>query len=112
MPSSFSPSLKLLFASQVPAMQAEILRKMLNLFCSVIIIVGFLLFSLAVLYVVSKRIGILKLQRVVVASIKAGMVKGARVRQQAAGDGHDVLQHGIPPTIMANPAQNVLHDEL
>lgn len=78
----------------------------------VIIIVGFLLFSLAVLYVVSKRIGILKLQRVVVASIKAGMVKGARVRQQAAGDGHDVLQHGIPPTIMANPAQNVLHDEL
>ncbi|KAK1426886.1 hypothetical protein QVD17_15566 [Tagetes erecta] len=39
----------------------------------IILAVGFLLFSLAVLYVVSKRIGILKLQRKVVGAIKAGM---------------------------------------
>ncbi|KAI7726594.1 hypothetical protein M8C21_011992, partial [Ambrosia artemisiifolia] len=39
----------------------------------IILIVGFLLFSLAVLYVVSKRIGILKLQRKVIGAIKAGM---------------------------------------
>lgn len=39
---------------------------------------GFFLFSLAVLYVVSKRIGILKLQRKVVGAIKAGMA-GERI---------------------------------
>ncbi|KAL8215198.1 hypothetical protein R6Q57_004647 [Mikania cordata] len=39
----------------------------------IVLAVGFLLFSLAVLYVVSKRIGILKLQRKVVGAIKAGM---------------------------------------
>ncbi|GKB88567.1 sec20 family protein [Tanacetum coccineum] len=42
----------------------------------IILIVGFTLFSLAVLYVVSKRIGILKLQRKVVGAIKAGMASG------------------------------------
>ncbi|XP_076915275.1 uncharacterized protein LOC143574572 [Bidens hawaiensis] len=44
----------------------------------IILSVGFLLFSLAVLYVVSKRIGILKLQRKVVRAIKAGMA-GERI---------------------------------
>ncbi|KAL2923030.1 Protein transport protein sec20 [Bienertia sinuspersici] len=79
----------------------------------VIIIVGFLLFSIAVLYVVSKRIGILKLQRVVVASIKAGMFRGADVREQPATEGLNVLQHdNVPPAIGVNPAQNVMHDEL
>lgn len=79
----------------------------------VIIVVGFLLFSLAVLYVVSKRIGLLKLQRVVIASIKAGMYRGAGAGQQPAEGGLNFLQHDdVPPTIGANPAQNVLHDEL
>lgn len=43
----------------------------------IILAVGFFFFSLAVLYVVSKRIGLLKLQRMATAAIKAGMVKQA-----------------------------------
>ena len=44
----------------------------------VILAVGFFLFSCAVLYVVSKRIGVLALQRKVTAALKAGMAgKGA-----------------------------------
>ncbi|CAA0827109.1 Sec20 family protein [Striga hermonthica] len=39
----------------------------------VIIVMGFLVFLLAVLYVVSKRIGILKLQRKVISAVKTGM---------------------------------------
>ncbi|XP_047342513.1 uncharacterized protein LOC124946010 [Impatiens glandulifera] len=39
----------------------------------IILIIGFMLFSCAALYVVSKRIGILKLQRKVTAAIKSGM---------------------------------------
>ncbi|CAO2816018.1 unnamed protein product [Amaranthus hypochondriacus] len=79
----------------------------------IIIVVGFFLFSLAVAYVVSKRIGILKLQRLVIASIKSGMARRAGVQQQPAADGLDLLQHDIvPPTIGANPAEHALHDEL
>ncbi|XP_074272988.1 uncharacterized protein LOC141596667 [Silene latifolia] len=79
----------------------------------VIIIVGFLAFSLAVLYVVSKRIGILKLQRLVVASIKGGMVRRAGIGQQQVPDVINVLQHdNIPPALVDNPAEHVLHDEL
>ncbi|KAK9757768.1 hypothetical protein RND81_01G184500 [Saponaria officinalis] len=79
----------------------------------VVLIVGFLAFSLAVLYVVSKRIGILKLQRLVIASIKGGMVKRADIAQQPAPNGVNVLQHdNIPPTIAENLAEHVLHDEL
>ncbi|XP_057518568.1 uncharacterized protein LOC130799479 [Amaranthus tricolor] len=79
----------------------------------IIIVVGFFLFSLAVAYVVSKRIGILKLQRLVIASIKSGVVRRAGVRQQPAANGLDVLQHDIvPPTIGANPAEHVLNEEL
>lgn len=78
----------------------------------IILVIGFLLFSLAVLYVVSKRIGILKLQRVVIASIKAGMFRRADVRQPAA-NGFDVLQYdNVPPVLGENPAQPVMHDEL
>ncbi|XP_021721542.1 vesicle transport protein SEC20-like [Chenopodium quinoa] len=78
----------------------------------ILIFAGFLVFSLVVLYVVSKRIGILKLQRVVVASLKAGMYRGAGAGQPVA-DGLNVVQHdNVPPTIGANPAQNVLRDEL
>lgn len=41
----------------------------------VILVVGFLLFSLAALYVVSKRIGLLKLQRKVMEAMKSGRVE-------------------------------------
>ncbi|KAK3038659.1 hypothetical protein RJ639_028113 [Escallonia herrerae] len=45
----------------------------------VILVIGFLLFSLAVLYVVLKRVGLLKLQRKVTAAIKAGMAGQAEM---------------------------------
>lgn len=40
----------------------------------VILITGFLVFTSAVLYVVSKRVGLLKLQRKISAAIKSGSV--------------------------------------
>ncbi|KAL2463502.1 Sec20 family protein [Forsythia ovata] len=52
-----------------------------------IIIVGFLLFSLAVLYVVSKRIGLLKLQSKIMASVKAGMAGQEGIVPIAGRDG-------------------------
>ncbi|XP_074338160.1 uncharacterized protein LOC141675692 [Apium graveolens] len=81
----------------------------------VILAVGFLLFSLAVLYVVSKRIGILKLQRTVTAAIRSGMAGQANILPVRGGDG---LQ---PPRVHHNavpdPGVNVavgqpMHDEL
>ncbi|CAM8900034.1 unnamed protein product [Rhodiola kirilowii] len=45
----------------------------------VILILGFLLFSCVVLYVVSKRMGLLKLQRTVTAAIKVGMARKPEV---------------------------------
>ncbi|KAL4643688.1 hypothetical protein ACB092_02G109700 [Castanea dentata] len=53
----------------------------------VIIAVGFFLFSCAVLYVVSKRFGILKLQQKVTAAIKAGIVKQAKIGDGAVANG-------------------------
>ncbi|KZV16629.1 hypothetical protein F511_12085 [Dorcoceras hygrometricum] len=44
-----------------------------------IMFLGFLIFSLAVLYVVSKRIGLFKLQRKVVQAVKAGMAGGEEI---------------------------------
>ncbi|KAF3340206.1 hypothetical protein FCM35_KLT15977 [Carex littledalei] len=38
----------------------------------IILVVGFLIFAMVVLYVVSKRIGVLTLQRKIVAAIKSG----------------------------------------
>lgn len=52
----------------------------------VILGVGFFLFSLAVLYVVSKRVGILKLQRKVTEAIKAGFVIQANMRPQGVAN--------------------------
>ena len=40
--------------------------------CRIILIVGFLIFAIVVLYVVSKRIGVLTLQRKILAAIKSG----------------------------------------
>lgn len=79
----------------------------------VILIVGFLLFSLAVLYVVSKRIGLLKLQRAVTSAIKAGMVKGAGGAQQPVADVINVLWNdNMPPIVGGNPGEHARHDEL
>ncbi|KAK1362629.1 DNA mismatch repair protein MSH1 [Heracleum sosnowskyi] len=80
----------------------------------VILAVGFLLFSLAVLYVVSKRIGILKLQRTVTAAIRSGMAGQANILPRPG----DLLQ---PPRVHHNavpdPGVDValgqpMHDEL
>ncbi|XP_050378652.1 uncharacterized protein LOC126795965 [Argentina anserina] len=78
----------------------------------VIIAVGFFLFTCAVLYVVSKRIGILTLQRKVTAAYKAGMV-GKELRPGAVGNGanhppvHDNAVHKIE-----DPLERLMHDEL
>lgn len=80
-----------------------------------VLIVGFLLFSLAVLYVVSKRIGLLKLHRAVTSAIKAGMTKGAGGQPPVANaiDRVNVLQHdNVPPTLGGNPGGHARHDEL
>ncbi|KAK6914174.1 Sec20, partial [Dillenia turbinata] len=59
-----------------------------------ILSVGFVLFSCAVLYVVSKRIGILTLQRKVTAAIKAGMVGQGTTQPGPAGDGLNLAKLG------------------
>lgn len=71
-----------------------------------ILAVGFFLFSCAVLYVVSKRIGILTLQRKVTAAIKVGIVRQADLGHRAVKNGinHDHV-HKIP-------LERVMHDEL
>ncbi|CAH8261692.1 unnamed protein product [Arabidopsis lyrata] len=78
----------------------------------IILIVGFSLFVFAVVYVVSKRIGILKLQRMATAAIKAQLAgKGAN------GVGDDVMPLGqqfdgnTVPTVNI-PLQQRMHDEL
>lgn len=60
----------------------------------IILGVGFFLFSLAVLYVVSKRVGLLKLQRKVTEAIKAGMVGQAELRPQAVADDINIQVRG------------------
>ncbi|XP_022749012.1 uncharacterized protein LOC111298558 [Durio zibethinus] len=79
----------------------------------VILIVGLVLFSCAVLYVVSKRIGILKLQRTVTAVIRAGMAGKAEVARKAVEDGINHAQfhdHVVPK--VGIPLQHPMHDEL
>ncbi|OAP06511.1 AtSec20 [Arabidopsis thaliana] len=78
----------------------------------IILIVGFSLFVFAVVYVVSKRIGILKLQRMATAAIKAQLAGKA-----ANGVGDDVMPLGqqfdgnTVPTVNI-PLQQRMHDEL
>ncbi|XP_057433273.1 uncharacterized protein LOC130726069 [Lotus japonicus] len=79
----------------------------------VIIGLGFLLFSLAVLYVVSKRIGLLTLQRKVTEAIKAGVVGQADLRPQAVAD--DMNLHQVRDDHVHNteaPLEQRIHDEL
>ncbi|KAG6664615.1 hypothetical protein CIPAW_02G105900 [Carya illinoinensis] len=75
--------------------------------------VGVLLFSSTVLYVVSKRVGLLKLQRHFTAALKAGMVRQAEVGHRAAVDGIN------PPHVHENavhkvdvPLEQPIRDEL
>lgn len=67
--------------------------------------IGFTLFTLAVLYVVSKRIGILKMQRKLTSAIKSGSLSSA-------------FQKAVPVNIPNHPDPDVgilpgrMHDEL
>lgn len=80
-----------------------------------ILILGFLFFSLAVLYVVTKRVGILKLQRTVTAAIKAGMAGRADIGL-GPGDGINlarVHENAIPvPGVAEVALEQPMHDEL
>lgn len=80
----------------------------------VILGVGFLLFSLAVLYVVSKRIGILTLQRKVTGAIKAGMMGHAELRPQAVAEDMNLHQIRVDHVhnIRAPPLEQQIRDEL
>ncbi|XP_043722045.1 uncharacterized protein LOC122669359 [Telopea speciosissima] len=77
-----------------------------------IVVVGFLLFSCAVLYVVSKRIGLLKLQRKLTAAIKAGMVGQGGMRPRTAEDAINLVyvHENVVPDVEV-PIEN-MRDEL
>lgn len=80
-----------------------------------ILAVGFLLFSLAVLYVVSKRIGILKLQRTVTAAIRSGMAGQANILPGFGGDGLQpprVHHNAVPDPGVDAALGQPMHDEL
>lgn len=75
--------------------------------------VGFLLFSLAVLYVVSKRIGILTLQRKVTGAIKAGVMGQAGLRPQAVAENMNPHQARVDRVHnIEAPLEQQIHDEL
>ncbi|XP_028773420.1 uncharacterized protein LOC114730504 [Neltuma alba] len=74
----------------------------------IILGVGFFLFSLAVLYVVSKRIGLLKLQRKVTEAVKAGLVGQVDLRPPAVADDMNLQ---VRDTRVHN-AEVLMHDEL
>ncbi|KAL2230156.1 uncharacterized protein LOC105171813 [Sesamum indicum] len=81
----------------------------------VIIVIGFLVFSMAVLYVVSKRIGILKLQRKIIAAAKAGMAgREEIVVPIAGGGGMNVVpvHQDVVPELNIPLEQPHMHDEL
>ncbi|KAL7145057.1 hypothetical protein ABFS83_07G053300 [Erythranthe nasuta] len=77
----------------------------------VILITGLILFSLAVLYVVSKRVGVLKLQRKVIEAVKAGMA----TQQQEIGGRDGINAAPVNPVIVPEldiPLEHPMHDEL
>lgn len=79
----------------------------------VILAVGFFLFTCAVLYVVSKRIGLLKLQRTVTAAIKAGMAGQGEMRPRGVENGVDIGQaYGNVVRKVEVPLGQPMHDEL
>ncbi|EXC27689.1 hypothetical protein L484_009713 [Morus notabilis] len=79
----------------------------------VILAVGFFLFSCAVLYVVSKRIGLLKLQRAVTAAVKAGMVRQVEHGPGAVIDAANQAQvQDNAVNRLEVPLERVMRDEL
>ncbi|XP_047967988.1 uncharacterized protein LOC125212024 [Salvia hispanica] len=82
----------------------------------VILITGFVIFSLAVLYVVSKRVGILKLQRQVIAAVKAGMAGREVIAPPPIIGGRDgvnvvPVHQNMAPDLNV-PLEQARHDEL
>ncbi|KAL1535648.1 hypothetical protein AAHA92_28405 [Salvia divinorum] len=82
----------------------------------VILIIGFLIFSLAVLYVVSKRVGVLKLQRQVIAAVKAGMAGREVIAPPPIIGGRDGMNvvpvhQNMAPDLNV-PLEQARHDEL
>lgn len=79
----------------------------------VIVAVGFFLFSCAVFYVVSKRVGILKLQRKVIAALRAGVVGRADLEHRAVADGINLPQvHENAVHMVDVPLEQPMRDEL
>ncbi|XP_038723466.1 uncharacterized protein LOC120015230 [Tripterygium wilfordii] len=79
----------------------------------VILAIGFFLFSCAVLYVVSKRIGLLTLQRKVTAAINArisGQADIGRIARQNGIDFAQVIENAVPNVEV--PIGQPMHDEL
>ncbi|KAB5537706.1 hypothetical protein DKX38_015239 [Salix brachista] len=95
----------------------------------VILVVGVFLFSCAVLYVVSKRIGILAVQRKVTAALKASMAGKGAIKARAVEDAipravkeaipravddginvAQVLDNAVP--MVEVPVEQAIHDEL
>lgn len=74
-----------------------------------ILIIGFSLFVFAVLYIVSKRIGILKLQRMATAAIKAQLARKA-ANDDAMPLGQQFDRNAVPNVNI--PLQQRPHDEL
>ncbi|KFK39735.1 hypothetical protein AALP_AA3G281200 [Arabis alpina] len=74
-----------------------------------ILIIGFSLFAFAVLYVVSKRIGILKLQRMATAAIKAQLA-GKAANNDGMPLGQQFDANAVPNVNI--PLQQRPHDEL
>ncbi|KAK5840806.1 Protein transport sec20 [Gossypium arboreum] len=79
----------------------------------IVLVVGFILFSCAVLYVVSKRIGILKLQRTITTAIKAGMAGKPELARKAVEEG--INQGRFDGNVVPGkglPLQQPMRDEL
>ncbi|KAI3995771.1 hypothetical protein MKX01_007250 [Papaver californicum] len=75
-----------------------------------ILLVGFLLFSCAVFYVISKRIGLLKLQRKVTEAIKAGMIVPGDLGAAENGFNGMRIDDNVVPNVEVPPLE--MHDEL
>lgn len=80
----------------------------------VILVVGFIIFSLAVLYVVSKRMGLLKLQRKLIEAVKSGTAGQMEIIAGAGRQGANVAQVQMNPAVpeLNVPLEQAMHDEL
>lgn len=77
----------------------------------VILIIGFSLFACAVRYVVSKGIGILRLQQMATTVIKARLVGNAANGDATTSLGQQFDRRNTVPTVNI-PLQQRLHDDL